>query len=146
MRLWEARDLSRVRLHELVSLIKAKDVDGINALFSDYAISEEDYKNDISDFIKYFPNDFAVNNRLCDYYSEDLGGSSIRRVYEGRFTFENNGKEYRVVFVWVKSDPEHPEKQGIHSIQLISEEAREKGKYEIHSIDDKPGVYIYDSE
>ena len=46
MRLWEARDLSRVRLHELVSLIKAKDVGGINALFSDYAISEEDYKND----------------------------------------------------------------------------------------------------
>lgn len=131
---------------EFVALVKSKDVDGMNALFSDYALSEKDYKDDISEFIGFFPDEFTVNNRLCDYYSEDLGGTNIRRVYEGRFRFENKGKKYRVVFVWIKSDPEHPDKQGIHSIQLISEEAREKDKYEIHSLNDKPGVYIYDLE
>ena len=34
-------------------------------------------------------------------------------------------------------------KQGIHSIQLISEDAYNKHDYTIHSQDDRPGVYVY---
>ena len=33
--------------------------------------------------------------------------------------------------------------QGVHSIQLISEDAYNNHDYTIHSQDDRPGVYVY---
>ena len=45
--------------------------------------------------------------------------------------------------MWIEGDSENSDKQGIHSIQLISEERYQKHDYVIHSQDDEPGVYVY---
>ena len=44
---------------------------------------------------------------------------------------------------YCKENYEKADKQGIHSIQLISEEAYNNHDYTIHSQDDRPGVYVY---
>ena len=129
--------------YEIEECIRTKDVQRIKALFSDYALENESLDRDLERFFSLFPSDFEANNRLCDYKSEDLGEIGIRRTYTGRFHFVSNGRDYRVVFVWIKTDPEHPEKQGIHSIHLIDQESKETDNYDIHSENEDPGAYVY---
>ncbi|MBR6402050.1 MAG: DUF5104 domain-containing protein [Eubacterium sp.] len=128
---------------EIEACIKAKDVQRIKALFSDFALENESLDKDLEDFYNLFPKDFEAKYRMSDYRSEDLGGTNIRRIYTGRIHYTSEGQTYRVVFVWIKSDPEHPERQGIHSIQLIDQKSKETDKYRIHSENDEPGVYVY---
>ena len=113
--------------YEIEACIKAKDNHRIKELFSDYALENESLDKDLERFFSSFPSDFEVNTRLSDYKSEDLG----------------NGQNYRVVFVWIKTDPEHPEKQGIHSIQLIDQKSKESDRYDIHSENEEAGVFVY---
>ena len=129
--------------YEIEACIKAKDNHRIKELFSDYALENESLDKDLERFFSSFPSDFEVNTRLSDYKSEDLGEIGIRRIYTGRFHFTSNGQNYRVVFVWIKTDPEHPEKQGIHSIQLIDQKSKESDRYDIHSENEEAGVFVY---
>ena len=44
---------------------------------------------------------------------------------------------------WIGGYTDDPSMQGMHSIQLISQEMYDKHKYRVHSWEDRPGVYLY---
>ena len=84
-------------------------------------------------------------NRGCsEFGSHNIGSTEYNYLYEPVvFITDSSGNIYRLVVMWIEGDSENPDKQGIHSIQLISEDAYNKHDYTIHSQKDRPGVYVY---
>ena len=136
--------------NEIVDSINSDDVDRLEVLFSDYALNNGDYEEDIKKLYEMFPDDFEPVSPYC-YYSDfdDKPTWKDGPGYEnmtlcGRFDFtDENGKEYTLFFTWLKLVSKEPDKQGIHSITVASKEAIKNKDYETHGIDDSPGIYFY---
>ena len=122
-------------LDEILDASEEKDADRIYALFSDYAIEEND---ELYSEIEFYLDNFP------EIESHNIGSTEYNYLYEPVvFITDSSGNIYRLVVMWIEGDSENPDKQGIHSIQLISEDAYNKHDYTIHSQDDRPGVYVY---
>lgn len=135
-----------VLLDEILNSAETKDVNRMKVLFSDYAVKQNDnLNNEIEQFIKEFPQVNELKNRCCSVTGGHNRGSTVyENIYQPMVDIiDNNGETYFLICVWVEGDSEHPEKQGIHSIQLISKEMYDRDKFDIHSKDDKPGCYCY---
>ncbi|GEM_PF-6722561 len=133
-------------LDEILDASEKKDVDRIFALFSDYAIEENDeLYSEIEFYLDNFPEIDELFNRGCsEFGSHNRGSTEYNYLYEPVVhIIDISGNKYRLVVMWIEGDSENPDKQGIHSIQLISEEAYNNHDYTIHSQDDRPGVYVY---
>ena len=133
-------------LDEILDASEKKDVDRLLALFSDYAIEENDeLYSEIEFYLDNFPETDELVNRGCsEFGSHNRGSTEYNYLYEPVVQIiDSRGNKYRLVIMWIEGDSENPDKQGIHSIQLISEEAYDNHDYTIHSQDDRPGVYVY---
>lgn len=133
-------------LDEILDASEKKDVDRIFALFSDYAIEENDeLYSEIEFYLDNFPEiDELVNRGCSEFGSHNRGSTEYNYLYEPVVhIIDSSGNKYRLVVMWIEGDSENPDKQGIHSIQLISEESYNNHDYTIHSQDDRPGVYVY---
>ncbi len=133
-------------LDEILDASEKKDVDRLSALFSDYAIEENDKLNsEIEFYLDNFPETDELVNRGCsEFGSHNRGSTKYNYLYEPVVQIiDSRGNKYRLVIMWIEGDSENPDKQGVHSIQLISEEAYNKHDYTIHSRADRPGVYVY---
>ena len=133
-------------LDEILDASEEKDADRIYALFSDYAIEENDeLYSEIEFYLDNFPEIDELFNRGCsEFGSHNIGSTEYNYLYEPVVHItDSSGNNYRLVVMWIEGDSENPEKQGIHSIQLISEDAYYSHDYTIHSQDDRPGVYVY---
>ena len=123
-------------LDEILDASEKKDVGRIFALLSDYAIEENDEL--------YSEIDELFNRGCSEFGSHNRGSTEYNYLYEPVVhIIDSSGNKYSLVVMWIEGDSENPDKQGIHSIQLISEEAYNNHDYTIHSQDDRPGVYVY---
>ena len=136
-------------LDEILEAAADRDVGRINALFSDYAIEQDESLNEeIELLVKSFPQVSELKNRGCsEFASHNRGSSRYNNLYEPVVQIiDDKGDKYWLICMWIEGDSENPKKQGVHSLQLISEEMYSKHKYTIHSKDDEPGAYVYVSE
>jgi len=133
-------------LDEILAAAEEKNVGRIEELFSAYA-SEEDkeLKNEIGLLCDSFPRAAELKDRGCsEFGSHNRGSTEYNYLYEPVVRIiDDKGDKYRLVVMWIEGDSEHPEKQGLHSIQLISEARYNSHDYTIHSQNDRPGVYVY---
>ncbi len=143
-----AKDFGKEELlDEILDASEKNDDDRIKELFSDYAIKEdEDLDSQIKTYIKIFPKVNELKNRGCsEFGSHNQGSTEYNYLYEPVVhILDGNGNKYRLIVMWIEGDSDKPEKQGIHSIQLISEEKYNSNDYTIHSQDDEPGIFVYD--
>ena len=133
-------------LDEILDASEKNDDVRIKELFSDYAINEDkDLDSQIETYLKSFPKVNELKNRGCsEFGSHNRGSSEYNYLYEPVVHIvDNDGNVYRLVVMWVEGDSDDSDKQGIHSIQLISEERYNKHDYVIHSQDDEPGIFVY---
>ena len=142
-----AKDFGKEELlDEILDASENKDDDRIKDLFSDYAINEDkDLDSQIESYLKNFPKVNKLKNRGCsEFGSHNRGSTEYNYLYEPVVHIvDDDGNTYGLVVMWIEGDSENSDKQGIHSIQLISEERYQKHDYVIHSQDDEPGVYVY---
>ena len=122
-------------LDEILDASEEKDADRIYALFSDYAIEENDeLYSEIEFYLDNFPEIDELYNRGCsEFGSHNIGSTEYNYLYEPVvFITDSSGNIYRLVVMWIEGDSDNPDKQGIHSIQLISEDAYNKHDYTDH--------------
>ena len=108
-------------LDEILDASEEKDADRIYALFSDYAIEENDeLYSEIEFYLDNFPEIDELFNRGCsEFGSHNIGSTEYNYLYEPVvFITDSSGNIYRLVVMWIEGDSEKPEKQGIHSIHL----------------------------
>ena len=143
-----AKDFGKEELlDEILDASEKNDDVRIKELFSNYAIKEDkDLDSQIETYLKSFPKVNELKNRGCsEFGSHNRGSSEYNYLYEPVvFIIDNDGNVYRLIVMWVEGDSDNSDKQGIHSIQLISEERYNKHDYVIHSQDDEPGIFVYD--
>ena len=136
-------------LDEILAAAEEKNVERIKELFSDYAIEkDENLTDEIELLVNSFPKTSELKNRGCsEFGSHNRGSTEYNYLYEPVVhIIDDKGNKYRLICMWIEGDSENPKKQGVHSLQLISEEMYSKHKYTIHSKDDEPGAYVYVSE
>lgn len=136
-------------IDEIIESAQKNDIDRMKELFSDYAVKQNDnLDNEIDQFNKVFPQVNELKNRCCSLTGGHNRGSTVyENIYQPMVDIvDSKGETFFLICVWIEGDSEHPEKQGIHSIQLISKEMYDRDKFDIHSKDDKPGCYYYVSE
>ena len=133
-------------LDEILAASEQHDTKRIKDLFSDYAIAQDnELEDEIKAYFESFPQVTELTNRGCsEFGSHNRGSSEYNYLYEPVVHITDaNGNKFRLIVMWIEGDSDDPGRQGIHSIQLISEEAYNDHKYTIHSQDDRPGVYVY---
>lgn len=135
--------------NEIADCINSDDLDRMEEILSDYFLDNvDDYEKQIEKFYDLFPDDFTPESAYC-YYSnmDDKGGNKHgydNMDFAGRFSFTDaNGTRYTVYFVWLKLVSDDPSKQGIHSIDVISEDSEKNKNIIPHGKNDPPGIYIY---
>ena len=135
-------------LDEILDASYEQDSDRILELFSDHALEEdENLEDEITLYLESFPEDIdELYNRGCsEFGSHNRGSSEYFYLYQPVVWIKcDNGDVYLLEVIWIEGDSENPERQGIHSIQLISMKAYEDNDYTIHREDDRPGVYVYE--
>ena len=133
-------------LNEMLECIKDKDVDRMMELFSDYALEEnDDLKEELKHFYDSFPEINEVKNNCCSVSGGHNRGST---EYEYKYQvmadiYDTKGNKYDFICVWIEGYSDNPNMQGLHSIQLVSEDAYWADKFEVHVLEDRPGVYVY---
>lgn len=138
-----------VLLDEILESVETKDVNRMKVLFSDYAVQNDDRLNDeIECLCNSFPQIKEIKNRRSPVSGgHNKGSTKYEYIYQPMADIQDsNGNMFRLICIWIEGDSEKPEKQGVHSIQLISKEMYDKHKFDIHSENEKPGVYVYISE
>ena len=136
-------------IDEIIESAQKNDIDRMKDLFSDYAVKQNDNLNDeIDQFNKVFPQVNELKNRCCPVTGGHNRGSTVyENIYQPMVDIvDSKGETYFLICIWIEGDSEKPEKQGIHSIQLISKEMYDKHNFDIHSENEDPGVYVYISE
>ena len=136
----------RELFEEIIDASKNKDTGRIKDLFSDYALEHNEYLEDeIGEYFKSFPE---IDRKK--YVSCSISGGHNRGSTEYYYMYTitshfiaKDGKQYRFIGKWIGGYTDDPSMQGMHSIQLISQEMYDKHKYRVHSWEDRPGVYLY---
>jgi hypothetical protein len=133
-------------LDEIIDASQKKDTARISDLFSDYALENaEDLDKEIEEYFKNFPQIETIKDRSCSVSgSHNRGSTEYKYLYTiaAKF-FDKDGNEFRFIAKWIEGNTEDPGMQGMHSIQLITQEMYSKHKYTLHSWEDEPGVYVY---
>jgi len=133
-------------LDEIVDASQNRDTMRIMDLFSVYATEHnENLDKQIEEFFRHFPQIKTIKDRSCSVSgSHNRGSTEYKYIYTLAAKFiDLDDNEYRFIAMWIEGNTDDPNMQGMHSIQLISEEMYDKHKFEVHSWDDKPGVYVY---
>lgn len=133
-------------LDEILECIEDEDVDRMMELFSDYALEENDVLDEeLEDLYDDFPEIDEVRNNSCAASrSDNIGATEYRYKYQIMADiYDEEGNRYSLICVWIEGCSDDPDMQGLHSIQLVSEESYWEESFTIHSWDDRPGVYVY---
>ena len=121
----------------------------MKVLFSDYAVQNDGVLNDeIECLYNSFPQIKEIKNRRSPVSgSHNKGSTKYEYIYQPMVDIQDsNGNMFRLICIWIEGNSENSEKQGVHSIQLISKEMYDKHKFDLHSENEDPGVYVYISE
>lgn len=127
-------------MQNILDALEAKDADAIRNLFSDYALEHaENIDERIEELIRFYPG--------CDEYA---GNVPIHRTAERGEIIYVLMPEYKVTVgdevyqmcltTQIENDIE-PDKVGLYSIQVMTEEAKPEGFYWRDEMDE-PGVYV----
>ena len=133
-------------LDEILACFETKDVDRMKALFSDYALEQnEELSKQIEELYKVYPEVVEIKDRTSAQSGKHNRGST---VYQYKYQvsaslYTKSGERYRLICEWIEGESERPDMMGIHSVQLIDQKSYEKHKFTVHSWDDKPGAYKY---
>ncbi|MBR3057564.1 MAG: DUF5104 domain-containing protein [Clostridiales bacterium] len=133
-------------LDEMLECIKDKDVDRMKKLFSDYALEEnKDLTGELEEFYKFFPEIKEVKNKSCaSSRSDNIGATEYKYKYQIMADiYDEEGSRYSFICVWIEGCSDKPNMQGLHSLQLVSEDSYWADTFTVHSWDDRPGVYVY---
>ena len=133
-------------LDEILECIEDKDVDRMMELFSEYALEENDtLDKELENLYESFPEIDEVKNNCCSVSGGHNRGST---EYEYKYQinadiYDEEGNRYYFICVWIEGYTDDPDMQGLHSIQLVSEESYWEQSFDVHGWDDRPGVYVY---
>ena len=133
-------------LDEIVDASQNRDTIRIMDLFSVYATEHnENLDKQIEEFFRHFPQIKTVKDKACAVSgSHNRGSTEYKYIYTLAAKFiDLDGNEFRFIAKWIEGNTEDPGMQGMHSIQLITQEMYSKHKYTLHSWEDEPGVYVY---
>ena len=133
-------------LDEILECIEDEDVDRMMELFSDYALEENDVLDEeLEELYDDFPEIDEVRNNSCaSSRSDNIGATEYRYKYQIMADiYDEEGNRYYFICVWIEGCSDDPDMQGLHSIQLVSEESYWEESFTVHSWDDRPGVYVY---
>ncbi len=133
-------------LDEILECIEDEDVDRMMELFSDYALEENDVLDEeLEELYDDFPEIYEVRNNSCAASrSDNIGATEYRYKYQIMADiYDEEGNRYYLICVWIEGCSDDPDMQGLHSIQLVSEESYWEESFTVHSWDDRPGVYVY---
>ena len=132
-------------LDEILECIEDEDVDRMMELFSDYALEENDaLDEELEELFDAFPEIDEVRNNSCaSSRSDNIGATEYRYKYQIMADiYDEEGNRYYFICVWIEGCSDDPDMQGLHSIQLVSEESYWADTFTVHSWDDRPGVYM----
>ena len=133
-------------LDEILECIEDEDVDRMMELFSDYALEENVVLDEeLEELYDDFPEIDEVRNNSCAASrSDNIGTTEYRYKYQIMADiYDEEGNRYYFICVWIEGCSDDPDMQGLHSIQLVSEESYWEESFTVHSWDDRPGVYVY---
>ena len=133
-------------LNEMLECVEDNDVDRMKELFSNYALEENDVLDkEIEQFYESFPEINEVKNNSCaSSRSDNIGATEYKYKYQIMADiYDEEGNRYYFICVWIEGYSDDPDMQGLHSIQLVSEESYWADTFTVHSWDDRPGVYMY---
>ena len=136
-------------LDEILEAVDTKDVSRLKILFSDYALANDtDIEDQINTLYANFPTVSEMKDRCCAMSgSHNQGSTEYWYQYQPMVDiYDENGARWRFIVIWIEGNSEEPVKQGLHSIQLISEEAYDNHNFTVHNRDAEPGVYVYVEE
>ena len=134
---------------EIMDATDKKETGRIKDLFSDYALEQnEKLEDQINRYFKLFPEVKEKKNTCCSVSGgHNRGSTEYKYLYQTNSDlYDSEGNRWCFIVIWIEGYSEKPEMQGLHSIQLISKEYYDKHKFQVHSWDDKPGVYVYCEE
>ena len=133
-------------LEEIFECIDTGDVDRMKELFSDYALANNsDLDNEIQNFYDQYPQVNEVKNR-CTAVSGGHNRGSTEYEYKYQIMadlYDTDGNKYHFIIEWIEGYTDDRSMQGLHSIQIISQEAYDNHHFDIHVWGDRPGVYVY---
>ena len=133
-------------LDEILECVEDKDVDRMMELFSEYALDENDVLDEeLEALYDAFPEIGEVKNNCCSVSgSHNQGSTEYKYKYQiNADIYDEEGNRYGFIIVWIEGYSEDPDMQGLYSIQLVSEDSYWEQSFEVHSWDDRPGVYVY---
>ena len=126
------------------------NIDELSDYYSDYAHAHSDLNEKLKNFCDNIPDRITIikrNNSSSSDSDHDYenGTSSYFKEVTGYVDFtDENGNLFRLVICQVCEDDKHPDKVGIHSIELFMGDSTTNSGSKVLDSDDKPGVYIFD--
>lgn len=133
-------------LNEMLECVEDNDVDRMKELSLNYALEENDVLDEeIEQFYESFPEINEVKNNSCaSSRSDNIGATEYKYKYQIMADiYDEEGNRYYFICVWIEGYSDDPDMQGLHSIQIVSEESYWADTFTVHSWDDRPGVYMY---
>lgn len=136
------KEMANERMQSVLDALDAQDADALKELFSDYALENaDDLDGKIEELLDFYPGcNGGYEGNVPAHRTSDYG--DITYVLTPKYSVTHNGEIYEMrLTMYIESDAQ-PERIGLHSIQVMTEDARPDG-FKWRDEEDAPGVYVF---
>ena len=136
------KELADEMIENIIDCAEKEDAKALTELFSQYAKNSIlNLDKEAEEFINYFQGSYKSWNGNANYKEKSEYGQIIWRELKGHYSVITDEAQYEIAYIYIPFDKEKPDKEGLTSIEITTEEIFNKDEF-LWSLDKKPGIYV----
>ena len=136
------KELADEMIENIIDCAEKEDAKALTELFSQYAKNSIlNLDKEAEEFINYFQGSYKSWNGNASSHEKSEYGQIIWRELKGHYSVITDEAQYEIAYIYIPFDKEKPDKEGLTSIEITTEEIFNKDEF-LWSLDKKPGIYV----
>ena len=136
------KELADEMIENIIDCAEKEDAKALTELFSQYAKNSIlNLDKEAEEFINYFQGSYKSWNGNASSHEKSEYGQIIWRELKGHYSVITDEAQYEIAYIYIPFDKEKPDKEGLTSIEITTEEIFSKDEF-LWSLDKKPGIYV----
>ena len=136
------KELADEMIENIIDCAEKEDVKALTELFSQYAEdSTLNLAEQAEEFIEFFQGPYKSWKGNASSHEKSEYGQMSWRELRGHYSVITDEAQYEIAYIYIPFDREEPDKEGLTSIEITTEETFNKDDF-LWSLDKKPGIYV----
>lgn len=135
------KEKANVVMDSLTEALDKRDVESVKELFSKYALENSDnLDGKIEELMDYYPGydgEYEVTVSSMEHMDRGVGWHALYAMYD----LSKGEQSYEIMLTILSREDREPDKIGLYSIQVMTDEAAPEG-FKWREENDAPGVFV----